>query len=249
MRRNQDDLNDANGEGGFLVPPDATSKVRLETIFDNNTGNHFDYNIIPDECPICHHGIDARIKLAFIENYAAEDAQVVFQCPRKNCLSFFIGYYKGAPRSGRSFVFVGVKPRKPVERDFSEIITSISQQFVVIYRESHIAEQLNLSQICGVGYRKALEYLIKDYAINKANDNVQVKEIKTKFLGDVIKNYIDENNIQASAERATWLGNDETHYVRKWIDKDINDLKNLIELTIRWIELVEMSKEYKDQMP
>ena len=38
------------------------------------------------------------------------------------------------------------------------------------------------------------------------------------------------------AKRAVWLGNDETHYVRVWADKDVNNLKHLIDLTIRWIE-------------
>lgn len=28
-------------------------------------------------------------------------------------------------------------------------------------------------------------------------------------------------------ERAAWLGNDETHYVRKWPEKDVKDLKSL----------------------
>ena len=31
------------------------------------------------------------------------------------------------------------------------------------------------------------------------------------------------------------LGDDETHYERRWIDKDLNDLKNLIRLTVNWI--------------
>ena len=34
---------------------------------------------------------------------------------------------------------------------------------------------------------------------------------------------------------ATWLGKDETHYVRIWNDKDIEDLKMLMQLTVYWI--------------
>jgi hypothetical protein len=37
------------------------------------------------------------------------------------------------------------------------------------------------------------------------------------------------------AQRAVWLGNDETHYERRWEDKDIDDLKRLITLTVNWI--------------
>ena len=32
------------------------------------------------------------------------------------------------------------------------------------------------------------------------------------------------------------LGNDETHYSRKWVDMDINDLKILIRLTVTWMK-------------
>ncbi len=39
------------------------------------------------------------------------------------------------------------------------------------------------------------------------------------------------------AERAAWLGNDETHYQRKWTDKDISDLKTVISLAEHWIDI------------
>src|SRR5687767_3154472 len=50
------------------------------------------------------------------------------------------------------------------------------------------------------------------------------------------------------AKRATWLGNDATHYYRKWEDKDIHDLKNLIELTVLWIESVELTRQHEEDM-
>lgn len=44
--------------------------------------------------------------------------------------------------------------------------------------------------------------------------------------------------------RAVWLGNDETHYVRKWEEKDVNDLKLLVRLTVNWIDNVLLTKKY-----
>lgn len=46
-----------------------------------------------------------------------------------------------------------------------------------------------------------------------------------------------------------WLGNDETHYVRKWEDKDLKDLKKLISLTIHWIEMDALTVEVIADMP
>jgi hypothetical protein len=51
------------------------------------------------------------------------------------------------------------------------------------------------------------------------------------------------------AKRAAWLGNDETHYIRKWEDKDLDDLKKLIKLTVLWIEMEQMTKDALVEMP
>ena len=50
------------------------------------------------------------------------------------------------------------------------------------------------------------------------------------------------------AKGAVWIGNDETHYVRKWIDKDISDMKRLIDLTLYWMNFERMTEEYKEKM-
>lgn len=50
------------------------------------------------------------------------------------------------------------------------------------------------------------------------------------------------------AKGASWLGNDETHYVRKWKDKDISDLKKMIELTVYWISYELKTEEYEKIM-
>lgn len=88
----------------------------------------------------------------------------------------------------------------------------------------------------GVGYRKALEFLIKDYLISKETDAQKIGKIKNQFLGNCIQEDVQDRNIKEVAKRAVWLGNDETHYTRVWAGKDVNNLKQLIELTVRWIE-------------
>ena len=78
--------------------------------------------------------------------------------------------------------------------------------------------------------------MIKDYLISKEKDEKVVENIKNKFLNNCIQEDVQNENIKNVAKRAVWLGNDETHYIRKWADKDVSHLKQLIELTIRWIE-------------
>jgi hypothetical protein len=55
--------------------------------------------------------------------------------------------------------------------------------------------------------------------------------------------------VRLCAERAAWLGNDETHYTRRWEAHDITHLKTLIRLTTIWIESELLTKQMKKQMP
>jgi hypothetical protein len=51
-----------------------------------------------------------------------------------------------------------------------------------------------------------------------------------------IENYVPDGKLKERARRATWLGNDESHYERVWTDHDIEDLKVLIKLTQNLID-------------
>jgi hypothetical protein len=130
---------------------------------------------------------------------------------------------------------------------FADAIRDISPTFCDIYGEAHKAEHFDLTQICGVGYRKALEFLMKDYLIKEQpNDKAA---IESAMLGQCIQRYVTDPKIKQVAERATWLGNDETHYQRRWMDKDLSDLKALISLVLYWIEAEHLTAETLKSMP
>jgi hypothetical protein len=69
------------------------------------------------------------------------------------------------------------------------------------------------------------------------------------LLGNCIAIYVKNERIAQTSARAAWLGNDETHYVRKWEGKDLEDLKRLIGLTVRWIEMEQMTDAAVKDMP
>ena len=50
------------------------------------------------------------------------------------------------------------------------------------------------------------------------------------------------------AERASWLGNDELHYLRTWKDKDLGDLMSLVEDVSTLIDLEVRSDELSKNM-
>lgn len=207
-------------------------------------------NRLPDECPICHYRIETKPIIAFSNKSSKESfdtLQVTFRCPRLKCKMLFISYYRILNLEHRFFGYNSSVPYEKLPRNFSEIIKGISDNFCKIYNESLSAEQEGLLEICGVGYRKSLEFLVKDYLIK--NYPAQEEEIKNKFLGKCIDEYVKNDNIKNVAKRATWLGNDETHYLRIWKDKELKDLKALIDLTLHWIEMEENTKAIITDMP
>lgn len=195
------------------------------------------------ECPMCN----LRISPNMLGEVNAEYLYVLLQCP--DCKELFIAKYRKDYNSsyyaGYKGEFISIFPKKSKTIEIYEKISEISNMFLTIYNQSLSAEDNNLDQIAGIGYRKALEFLIKDYLkYRKPNEK---EEIEKKLLGKCIE-MIDNVNIKKMAKGATWLGNDETHYVKKWENKDITDLKNLIDLTLAWIGLELKTEEYTNDM-
>jgi hypothetical protein len=196
----------------------------------------------PNECPFCHKTIVPHSIHGIVNG---EIMEVMLTCPNVSCGKSFIGYYD---YGGSAYYFNGgTTIGTLIEKEISETITTISPNFANIYNQAFSAEQYDLSEICGVGYRKALEFLIKDYLIINNPDDTE--KIQKKLLGACISEYIDNTRLKSVAKRAVWLGNDETHYVRKWGTKDLQDLKKLIELTLHWIEMESLSDSLEFEMP
>jgi len=207
-----------------------------------NVSNHgFDVDKKPNTCPICHiymlpiavHGLKNKHKL-----------EIVFKCVNQECGKLFISYFI---QTNTTFSFESSIPKTFISRSFTDAIKEVSSNFEIIYNQSAKAESDGLNHICGPGYRKALEFIIKDYLISQIPEKAE--QIKNMFLGNCIKEFIADHNIKICAERATWIGNDETHYTRTWEDRDISHLKELIDLTIHWISSEIITRKYKDEMP
>lgn len=220
-----------------------------------DSGNHVSYDHTPDVCPQCHHALHPKILQATLNGDASARGtllEIAFKCTHRNCRSMFIGQYKRSqshPNSGTmvgEFRYIKSVPIRYVAPEVFPEVEEISPSFKTIYEQSCAAESHQLNEISGVGFRKALEFLIKDYCIHKNPDNEE--PIKSAFLGVVIRDHVDDANLKACAQRASWLGNDETHYVRKWEDKDINDLKTLIQLSCVWIRSNVLTEQYLREM-
>ena len=88
--------------------------------------------------------------------------------------------------------------------------------------------------------------MIKDYLIHREPGKKQ--SILSALLGTCISEHVDDPRIKECARRAAWLGNDESHYLRKWEGRDVDDLKTLIDLTVHWMLMQPLTDRYNDEM-
>lgn len=200
----------------------------------------------PDSCPICHNNIQPKFVSAV--EISDDYFDSIFHCPNESCRRAFIGLYGRDRHTGR-FELEKTSPKTAKSEIFPDCIKTLSPTFTDIYNQSIAAEAHELDQISGVGLRKALEFLIKDYLCHQnADDLEKIEGIKKATLAQCINNYIDYEPLKRAATLATWLGNDETHYTRKFEDKDINHLKKLIQISVGWINSVIVGEELWNEM-
>ena len=128
------------------------------------------------------------------------------------------------------------------EKMFSKTIQKYSKKFIEIYNQARQAERSGLDEICGLGYRKAFEFLVKDYAM-RGKSTEEKRRIKKLKLVNCINLYILNDDVNRLSHRIRDLGNDHTHYVKKWKGKTLEDLKKLIDLVIDWMEMEDKVKE------
>lgn len=154
------------------------SEVRVRT-----NGSHTMIEMMAIECPYCHTKVNPE--------YLYVDNSYLFAlCSNSNCGKHMIlikenGYYTKIQQNS-----------EPLKKTFSSIISDISPDFTIIYNQAFYAEQIHLDQICGVGYRKALEFLIKDYLIHNSEDVIFNEKIKSKFLNNCIQDDVKNEMIK-----------------------------------------------------
>ena len=194
----------------------------------------------PSQCPHCHNGIEPRMLSQSIVkgiNYS------IWNCTFRDCGKQFIAVHQIVDQ--RSANFVGFLDGQPIGPHWPETIKNLKSKFIDTYNQALKAEYSSLDEIAGMGFRKAIEYLVKDYLIQR--DSSLEGKIEDKLLSSVIGdnfNSPQESDLKDLLQRATWLGNDMTHYLKYHENFDINDLNELIQLVMDEIHSIEQKRHY-----
>lgn len=226
-------------------------KQSIQAYYDFDEYSSDEYEYYPAEkCPICHSTLNGNYLYAFIcesgDNvrtlqHDVDSLYAMHYCSM--CDGCFLGIYTRT--SDNPFQLIQAVPKKPTPVSFPRCIQTLSRRFVDVYTQASEAENQHLFEICGMGYRLALEILIKDFSIHFFPDKKDI--IINSSISKCIEDYIKYDKLKNVAKRAVWLGNDHSHYQAKHIDKDLKDLKLLVDLTMHWAT-IELETEEAEQI-
>ncbi len=193
----------------------------------------------PLECPICKTKFSSKIFTGCYKYYGDDKGVIYTVCYCGECNSGFLTTYDYKTKRLLNSV-----PKCFIGKQFEEYISNLSPNFVKIYNQALEAENRNLNEIAGIGFRKAVEFLIKDFAI--FNNPADRAKIVAMPLSQCVNSYIYDPTIKNLALKTVWLGNDETHYVRKFTDKDTSDLKNFIDATVYFLNMLFVANQAQE---
>lgn len=195
------------------------------------------FNIYPPcKCTFCNRIVELTLKDGFYQQIDEQiEGLLITECPKCKYLSVTLypnlipPYYDDAayPYS-----------QLPPDEEYTKIVVpkevlDISKDFQDLLDQASKAEANNLDDLAAIGYRRALEFLIKDFCIYKWPD--EIDNIKKEHLHASIQRLKEISPIiENVANKIKTIGNDHTHYVKKY-PYTYQEMKKLIEILIPFI--------------
>lgn len=191
------------------------------------TSKEFD---VENYCPYCGTANDPK-KITDLYSYNEYLKPIVLILQTSCCHKFFMSLYileRGEPKL--LYTYPTGTPTI-----FSDAIKEISPDFIKLHTQAKFSERNGHLELAATGYRNALEFLIKDFAIKILKKDP--KEVSKKTLASVITSYLPNPRMEITADVVRILGNDSTHFERKHPDVEFSEIKRYLNIFIRQIEL------------
>ncbi len=178
----------------------------------------------PSVCPYC----GLAVKFIARGGFKSQETLITFECPHCNKLI-------SALYNDTDYKPLNIYPPQPTQlAKIPEEILDISPEFKKIYIQASTAESNNLKELAALAYRRALEFLVKDFCIHKypTSKDAIIKE----HLSASIKRLEDISPIMNDiANKIRLIGNDYTHYQSK-LNYTPSDMKKYINILIPFIQ-------------
>ena len=187
----------------------------------------------PSTCPFCGIDTDAILNSVNQPSYKTGANLYIISLKCTHCSRSYVALYeKMKEGQNEKLCFIEVLPR-PTGTELPACLSIISPRFSEVHKEAEGAETFGFTDLASIGYRKALEILVKDYAINFLHkDRIEVEK---KSLATAIGTYLQQSKLVKTADVVRILGNDRTHYREKYPQHDFTILKHYYNIFISQI--------------
>ncbi len=186
----------------------------------------------PTLCPRCGICQDAKKvdRCLFPEDEGIQFGVIYYECT--DCHKRYITVYE-INFINKLAKYIACFPTEGVFYENS-ILLDVSPKFVDAYSQALKCELRGDIELAAVGFRHAIECLIKDFAIKELG--IPREEVVKKSLCDAISVYLGEHDLVAIADVVRILGNDYAHYERKYPECDFQQLKQYVEIFVHLVE-------------
>lgn len=192
---------------------------------------------------MCAYFSEKAVKLK--NNLWQDEVSVVTAC--SYCSRITVNYYVRYDSDPEYLCDVEFKhsyttPYIATEMDLTEYrigddLKSKFPEFINILEQAMEAESFGLDKLAGMGYRKALEFLVTDYLISENLEKASKEWLENPGvqLSQKIMHLPNERMITL-ARAISFIGNDETHYTRRHPEHDTESIKIFLRAMISDLE-------------
>ena len=208
-----------------------------------------------ENCPHCKKSVAPHVRYSnyiWNEDYNSQGIEIVLECPREKCNKIYIAnvVYQVFGEGDKKYLIDHIIYPTKYEIFEDKEIEKFSPMFIKMYNQTLKADEMNLSEIVGLGYRRATEFLVKDYIKNLIKvgeiNEITIEDVEKSYrTSNLIQKYIRDARIKDVAKKFFDLSNDYAHYEKIYTHRDINDLKVLIKLLMYEIKMNMVYREYE----
>ena len=190
--------------------------------------------MMPNQCPYCQRNNHVQPQRVLELPISVGDTAVLVSTKCNECGKNYIVIFQKSS-DGRQLDFLQLVPILSEEADL-ESLFELSPAFEEIHRQTTQAYQMGFGRLAVIGFRTALEILMKDFVIFDLDKDKGADDIGKLNLNNLIQQYFKVFEEKDFARAIQALGNDSTHYINKHPDYSAKDVESYYRMFVSIIK-------------
>ena len=176
--------------------------------------------MMPNQCPYCQKNNHVQPEKILELPLCTDDTAILVSAKCNECGKHYIVIFQRS-KDKRQLDFLQLVPILQENAEYEDLF-ALSPAFEMIHRQSMQAYQIGLGRLAVIGFRTAIEVLMKDFVISELGEDRE--KVAPISLNNMIQQYFKSLEDRDYARAVQALGNDCTHYINKHGDYSARDV-------------------------